>query len=148
MNKAHLARRALWLLPVLLLPALWFNAGKIRQMLAGETATPLTLPCADLRAGCHFRINAADYRASIDGELRPGSLFLLQLEGKASQVVASWQMTGMDMGPNRYQLQQTAPGHWQTRSALPVCEQQRQDWELLLTVDGKTVRLQTRAAPR
>jgi hypothetical protein len=62
--------------------------------------------------------------------LRP---FDLQVGVAAESVEGRFQMQGMEMGLNRYQLHDDA-GNWHARIILPVCMQGRGDWMLLLEI--------------
>ncbi|MBE9610435.1 hypothetical protein [Chitinilyticum piscinae] len=133
------AKLALSLLAAILLPVLWFNGAAIREQWEGAPAMTLQARCANPQLGCSFTLQGQAYRLSSDQPLRAGTPFFLTLEGPGHKVSASWQMQGMEMGPNRYQLQAIGDGQWRTRTALPVCNQQRQDWELHLLIDQHRV---------
>ena len=47
---------------------------------------------------------------------------------------ASFQMAGMEMGFNRYRLQQRGASDWDAEVTLPVCVRDRKDWLMLLDV--------------
>lgn len=46
----------------------------------------------------------------------------------------SFQMAGMEMGFNRYRLQQRGASDWDADVTLPVCVRDRKDWLMLLDV--------------
>jgi hypothetical protein len=54
----------------------------------------------------------------------------------ARRVSAEFQMVGMDMGFNRYDLRPTPDGEFASRVTLPVCVSGRRDWVLYLDIDG------------
>jgi hypothetical protein len=54
----------------------------------------------------------------------------------AARISAEFQMVGMDMGFNRYDLRPTADGAWAAKVTLPVCVSGRRDWVLYLDLDG------------
>ncbi|SMC16065.1 hypothetical protein SAMN02745857_00089 [Andreprevotia lacus DSM 23236] len=103
-----------------------------------------SLQCADLSQTCHFMLGGRDYEVRSAAPLSGGKPVLLQVRGEAAKVEASWQMQGMEMGPNRYLLQQQAPADWRASTALPICTQRRTDWQLTLTIDGQTARILTK----
>jgi hypothetical protein len=53
------------------------------------------------------------------------------------QASASFQMVGMDMGFNRYDLRTGADGRWSVSVTLPVCTVNRADWTAELNLDGE-----------
>ncbi len=53
----------------------------------------------------------------------------------AHRVAAEFQMNGMEMGFNRYDLQPT-DGVFGSNVTLPVCVSGRRDWTLYLEIDG------------
>ena len=74
--------------------------------------------------------------------LKPFSLSLTIEKGDviAQDVVADFQMQGMDMGSNRYRLQ-AQPQGWQGTVTLPVCTASRMDWVAVVefTLDGENL---------
>jgi len=55
----------------------------------------------------------------------------------SARVSVEFQMVGMDMGFNRYDLRSLPDGTFSSRITLPVCVSGRQDWLLYLQIDGK-----------
>jgi hypothetical protein len=53
---------------------------------------------------------------------------------KIDAMEVSFQMAGMEMGFNRYKLQQRGAGDWEAEVTLPVCVRDRKDWLMLLDV--------------
>ncbi len=103
------------------------------------TAQP-TLACADLASGCDFTLAEHTYRIQSDQPITPARPFSLTLTGTPLRsATASWQMAGMDMGPNRFHFAPGPAGQWQTRTALPFCTQARSDWLLTLNVNKNKV---------
>lgn len=94
--------------------------------------------CADPAAGCTFLHKGmpAQLRFSAQPEaLKP---FVLSLAGaRINKASVSFQMVGMDMGFNRYDLRPAADGHWTTSVTLPVCTVSRADWTAELDLDGE-----------
>ncbi|MCX7627975.1 MAG: hypothetical protein N2Z69_06125 [Methylophilaceae bacterium] len=63
--------------------------------------------------------------------------FDLEVEAPEDAAVhASFRMSGMDMGPNRYRLLREND-RWRARVLLPACVQGRRDWILRLEVGNK-----------
>ncbi len=100
---------------------------------------PLTVHCASLQQDCSFAL--ANQHVQVRFASQPTGLtpFVLQITAPAKQVAASFSMQGMDMGTIRYVLQPAGQNRWQGRITLPVCVTGRQDWLMLLDIDGKQV---------
>ena len=97
----------------------------------------VAVPCADPLAGCVFSHRGA--QASVRFSVRPAPLQAFELSVRAAdarRVSAEFQMVGMDMGFNRYDLRPTADSAWAARVTLPVCVSGRRDWILYLDLDG------------
>ncbi len=95
--------------------------------------------CADpVLQGCAFLHKGmpAQLRFSMQPEaLKP---FVLSLSGaRINKASVSFQMVGMDMGFNRYDLRPAADGRWTTSVTLPVCTVSRADWTAELDLDGE-----------
>ena len=123
------------MLPLLLAVAL------VAIALAGywlkRPADAMAVACADPLTGCTFSHRGA--AASVRFSARPTALEAFELNVRAagvSRISAEFQMVGMDMGFNRYDLQPTADGAWAAKVALPVCVSGRRDWILYLDLDG------------
>ncbi len=101
------------------------------------------LDCPDLVQGCSFNLDGQRYRLKADQAINGVKPFVLTLDGKAQAVSASWQMQGMDMGPNQYRFIAQAAGQWQAQMALPLCTATRNDWLLKLTLDQNLVQIAT-----
>lgn len=101
-----------------------------------QAAQPIA--CADPVAGCAFMHKGlpANLRFSALPEaLKP---FELSIAGaRLSKASASFQMAGMDMGFNRYDLKPGIDGQWTARVTLPVCTVSRVDWIAELDLDGQ-----------
>ncbi len=112
--------------------ALW---GSFQQS-GSEAARPII--CTDPVAGCTFIHNGlpAKLRFSPQPEvLRP---FLLTLTvPKLRKASVSFQMSGMNMGFNRYDLKPETDNRWTARITLPVCTVSRVDWIAELDLDGQ-----------
>ena len=100
-------------------------------------AEALAVPCADPLAGCAFSHRGAT--ASVRFSVRPAPLEAFDLSVRAAnarRISAEFQMVGMDMGFNRYDLRPVAEGDWAAKVTLPACVSGRADWVLYLTLDG------------
>ena len=123
------------LLPLLLAVALAAIA------LAGywlkRPADAMAVACVDPLAGCSFSHRGA--AASVRFSAQPAALEAFELNVRAtgvSRISAEFQMVGMDMGFNRYDLRPTTDGAWAAKVTLPVCVSGRRDWILYLDLDG------------
>ena len=97
-----------------------------------------TLACADPVAGCAFMHGGmpATLRFSTQPEaLKPFVLSIASPNLRKASV--SFQMVGMDMGFNRYDLRPAAGGNWTASVTLPVCTVSRVDWIAELELDGR-----------
>lgn len=98
----------------------------------------MAVPCADPLAGCvlsrHHGVTASMRFSAQPAPMEP---FELRVTAPgARRVSAEFQMVGMDMGFNRYDLHPTPGGEFASRVTLPVCVSGRRDWVLYLDVDG------------
>jgi hypothetical protein len=123
------------LAPLLLIVALLLIA--VAGWWLKRPAEAVAVPCADPLAGCAFnhRGSAANARFS----MRPVPLEAFELRvaaAGAGKVSAEFQMVGMDMGFNRYDLRPVADGVFVSKVTLPVCISGRRDWILYLYLDG------------
>ena len=100
-------------------------------------AEAVAVNCADPLAGCTFSHRGAP--ASVRFSVRPAPLEAFELSVRAagaSRVSAEFQMAGMDMGFNRYDLRPTADGVFASTVTLPICVSGQRDWVLYLDIDG------------
>jgi len=100
-------------------------------------AEAVAVNCADPLAGCTFSHRGAP--ASVRFSVRPAPLEAFELSVRAagaSRISAEFQMAGMDMGFNRYDLHPTADGVFASTVTLPVCVSGQRDWVLYLDIDG------------
>lgn len=96
----------------------------------------LAVPCADPLAGCAFSHRGAPAHVQFSTQPAPMEAFELRVTApSAGRVSAEFQMVGMDMGFNRYDLRPAA-GAFASKVTLPVCVSGRRDWVLTLDVDG------------
>ncbi len=122
--------------PLLLIVALLAIA--VASWWLKQPATATTIACADALAGCRFEHRGAP--ASVRFSVPPVPLepFEIRLTGTTvERASAEFQMVGMDMGFNRYDLRRAADGALTARVTLPVCVSGRRDWVLYLDLDGR-----------
>lgn len=106
-----------------------------------KSAPMARIACQDLQAGCVFQINEQQYSIQSVQAIHGNQLFTVLLKGPAKQVLGSWQMQGMDMGPNQYRFIRDGNEVWRAQMALPMCTASRQDWLFVITIDEQTVEL-------
>jgi len=93
--------------------------------------------CADPLAGCSFSHRGATARVRFSIPPVPMEAFeLTVIAPNAAKVSAEFQMVGMDMGFNRYDLRPAGGGAFASKVTLPVCISGRRDWLLYLDMDG------------
>jgi hypothetical protein len=93
--------------------------------------------CADPVAGCRF--SHAGGEATLRFSAVPGPMEAFRVEVRApgaGRASAEFQMIGMDMGFNRYDLKPAGDGAYAARVTLPICVSGRRDWMLRLDLDG------------
>jgi len=97
-----------------------------------------SIACSDPVAGCDFRHRGDSARVHFSELPVPLEPFTLSVTAPGSaRVSVEFQMVGMDMGFNRYDLRSLPDGTFSSRITLPVCVSGRQDWLLYLQIDGK-----------
>ena len=97
----------------------------------------VAIACADPLAGCTFTHRGAKASVRFSSQPAPMEAFGVQVMAPgAARISAEFQMVGMDMGFNRYDLRPAADGIFAARVTLPVCISGRRDWKLFLEVDG------------
>lgn len=123
------------LLPLLLVIVLaaiavagyWLNRPTAAQAVA----------CADPVAGCRFSHRGAIVTLKFSARPRPLQAFELRVNAPGtSRISAEFQMNGMEMGFNRYDLRMAGKGMFASNVTLPVCVSGRRDWTLYLEIDG------------
>lgn len=99
--------------------------------------------CNASETTCHVSDSAINVSLAMGPGVKPLQPFPLSLEIEAGRllvenVVVDFQMQGMDMGSNRYRLQQVQ-NRWQGTVILPVCSTERMDWHAVIefTLDGE-----------
>lgn len=119
-----------------------------QEMLGLEPATTILMPTqtdCDAR-GKSCAATLGQYRLNIKiGEtiktLQPFSLSIEADGWHPQQLAVYFSMVGMEMGLNRFRLQQTG-NLWQGQAMLPLCTQQRNDWlaTVFVTHNGERYR--------
>lgn len=96
------------------------------------------IPCADPIAGCTFVHHDAPATLRFSATPEPLKPFFVTLSHPGLKTASiSFQMAGMDMGFNRYDLQRGADGVWTARIVLPVCASRRVDWISEIHLDDR-----------
>ncbi len=100
-------------------------------------ANAQAVACADPLAGCVFSHRGATVKVVFSTQPAPLQAFLLSVYVLgATKISAEFQMNGMEMGFNRYDLRPTDTGVFASSITLPVCVSGRRDWTLFLEIDG------------
>lgn len=100
-------------------------------------AEAVAIRCADPLAGCSFNHHGAPASVRFASQPAPMEAFGVRVTAPgAARVSAEFQMVGMDMGFNRYDLHAGADGAFAAQVTLPVCVSGRRDWKLYLEIDG------------
>ena len=100
-------------------------------------AAAVAVPCADPLAGCRFSHRSTT--VTVHFSARPSPLKAFEIVAHApgaTHLSAEFQMVGMEMGFNRYDLRQTGNGIFVSKVTLPVCVSGRRDWMMTLDIDG------------
>ena len=97
----------------------------------------VAVACADPLAGCAFSHRGTTASVRFSSQPAPMEAFGVQVTAPgATRVSAEFQMVGMDMGFNRYDLRPRGNATFAAQVTLPVCVSGRRDWKLFLEVDG------------
>jgi uncharacterized membrane protein YjgN (DUF898 family) len=92
--------------------------------------------CADPLAGCRFSHRGTSALLRFSVQPAPLAPFELSVRAPgATRVSAEFQMNGMEMGFNRYDLR-PSDGVFGSKVTLPMCVSGRRDWTLTLDIDG------------
>jgi hypothetical protein len=123
------------LFPLLL--AVAFIAIAVVGTILKRPAEALPVVCADPVQGCAFSHRGQPGQIRFSMPPMPLQPFTLEVRTPGvKRVSAEFQMAGMDMGFNRYDLRAASPGVFRSAITLPVCVSGRRDWKLHLDVDG------------
>ncbi|OJW47292.1 MAG: hypothetical protein BGO60_00180 [Thiobacillus sp. 65-1059] len=100
-------------------------------------AAAVAVSCADPLAGCAFDHRGTTARLRFSSQPAPLEAFELSVRAPgAGRISAELQMSGMDMGFNRYDLRPAPDGAFGATVTLPACVSGRRDWVLYLDIDG------------
>ena len=122
-------------MPLLLVAALVAIA--LAGYLLKRPAQATLVQCAHPAAGCTFSRGGARVTVKFSATPTPLQAFELAVQAPAARrISAEFQMVGMDMGFNRYDLHRNSDGVWTSRVTLPVCVSGQREWTLYLDLDG------------
>jgi hypothetical protein len=128
-------KRVRVLVPLLLVVALVAIA--VAGYWLKRPAEAVAVACADPLAGCRFSHRGTPVKAWFSVRPAPLEPFELNVEVTGiRRVSAEFQMVGMDMGFNRYDLRPAGNDIFASKVTLPVCVSGRRDWILYLDLDG------------
>lgn len=100
-------------------------------------AAALAVSCTDPLAGCTFDHRGTPAHLRFSSQPVPLEAFELSVRAPgAGRISAELQMSGMDMGFNRYDLRLAPGGAFGAKVTLPACVSGRRDWVLYLDIDG------------
>ena len=122
----------------MLMLALAFGAKLYRDK--ADVAPISVLPCVDITQGCGNDMFTIQF-AEAPQVMKPLHLNLhFNRVESARNIHVDFAMQNMEMGLNRYRLiQAKQSGDWQAEVTLPVCAQERSDWNMLIEIDGEVV---------
>jgi hypothetical protein len=122
------------LLPVLVAVALVAIA--VAGYWLKRPAEAITLRCADPLSGCAFIHRGTPASVRFTSPPVAMAAFGIRVSApNASRVNTQFQMVGMDMGFNRYDLRRIGSGEFAAPVTLPVCVSRQHAWMLYLQVD-------------
>ena len=121
--------------PVLIIAALVALAiWGARQKAPGQAVQ--TILCPDPVAGCSFMHKGMPARLRFSTQPVALKPFMLSVASpNLRKAAVSFQMSGMDMGFNRYELKPGPDGWWSASITLPVCTVSRVDWIVHISLD-------------
>lgn len=106
------------------------TSGTAMQVLQAEAA------CNPIQKACEARGGPVVLSLRLDPSAQALKPFrvTVSVHGMAPDTVtADFNMPGMDMGRNRYQLERGGGGDWIANVILPVCTSGRNDWEAVVS---------------
>ncbi len=109
----------------------------------GEAVVLSALPdCDPAQQSCTAGDSNLMVKLRLSGDVKPLQPFNVQveLEGATAgidKVTVRFDMVGMDMGMNRFNLSQQVDNLWQGQAMLPICSHGRRDWQATVEVSGK-----------
>lgn len=85
---------------------------------------------------CQFESDTANLNLRLGPDVKPLKSFNVELEVRSQtihpeKIIVDFQMVGMDMGMNRYQMLHKGSS-WEGVATLPVCTASRTDWVALV----------------
>ncbi len=93
--------------------------------------------CVDPLAGCTFSHRGAAVKVLFRTLPTPLEPFGLNMNAPgARQISVAFQMNGMNMGFNRYDLRPSDAGVFSAKIILPICISGRHDWTMVIDIDG------------
>jgi uncharacterized membrane protein YjgN (DUF898 family) len=124
-----------------ILPPLLLVVALVAIAVAGYSlkrpAKAQAVACADPLAGCRFSHRGTSALLRFSVQPAPLAPFELSVRAPgATRVSAEFQMNGMEMGFNRYDLRPSGNSMFTSNVTLPVCVSGRRDWMLRLDIDG------------
>lgn len=115
---------------------------------AESPVAAVTLPCADLMAGCATRLRGRDVSLGLSGVVKPLKPFQVWVKAAGARTVqARFIMEGMDMGFNLYTLRREGDDLFRARITLPICVSGRRDWVMAVEIDGATIQVPFSSEP-
>ena len=125
-----------WIPPLLIIGALAGLALWARQH-QPEPSGVQVISCADPVTGCGFVHHGRPSELRFSMVPKPLEAFDIDLYAPAAaRVSVRFQMGGMEMGFNRYDLKAGNAGMFKAAAILlPVCTQARSDWSAFFTID-------------
>ena len=104
---------------------------------AQRPVAAVAIACNDPVAGCAFVHRGVPAQVRFATRPLPLERFTLRVDAPgATRVSAEFQMVGMDMGFNRYDLYRDPDGRFVAQATLPVCVTGGRAWTLFLELDG------------
>lgn len=123
------------LVPLLLIVAL--AAIAVTGYWLKRPAKAQAVACVDPTAGCSFSHRGSSVKVVFSKQPSPLEAFELRISAPGiTRISAEFQMNGMEMGFNRYDLRPSGGGVFESSVTLPVCVSGRRDWTMFLDVDG------------
>lgn len=135
-----------WLPPLLIICALAGLALWAKQHQVEPTGAQV-IPCADPVTGCSFVHHEQHSQLRFSAVPKPLEGFDIELYAPAAaKASVRFQMGGMEMGFNRYNLTAGRGGLFRAQAVLlPVCTQGRSDWSAFFTLDDKSYQISFQA---
>lgn len=95
------------------------------------------IACANPLAGCEFSHRGTAVKVIFSTAPKPLEAFELRISAPGvTRISAEFQMNGMEMGFNRYDLRPAENGMLAAKVTLPVCVSGRRDWTMFLDIGG------------